>query len=171
MHFLGRKPGRGGGNHTGPLYDPPFRIYSPEFSTQLPQTDASHSATIVLHSTHCAASCWLFQVEQGGGYQKPRGPPSRSFLKAWSVAQYFFDVRNNGTLVVDEVGLDLDDLMAAVREAASALAEMADDMVMGSLSQQLTIEIREALGIAPLKVTLALELVGPIVPIVSMRPS
>ena len=87
------------------------------------------------------------------------------------MAQYFFDVRNNGTLVVDEVGLDLDDLMAAVREAASALAEMADDMVTGSLRQQLTIEIREALGAAALRVTLALELVGPIVPIVSMRPS
>jgi hypothetical protein len=87
------------------------------------------------------------------------------------MAQYFFDVRNNGTLVVDEVGLDLDDLMAAVREAASALAEMADDMVTGSLRQQLTIEIREALGAVALRVTLALELVGPIVPIVSMRPS
>ncbi len=87
------------------------------------------------------------------------------------MARYFFDARNNGTLVVDEVGLDLDDLTAAEREAASALAEMADDMVAGSLRQQLTVEIRETLGTASLRVTLALELICPIVPIVKIRPS
>lgn len=77
------------------------------------------------------------------------------------MARFFFDVSNNGKLVVDEVGLDLNGATVAVGEAASALAEMADEMFTGSLQQQvLSVEIRGELGAAALRLTLALEVIG-----------
>jgi hypothetical protein len=77
------------------------------------------------------------------------------------MARFFFDVSNNGTLVVDEVGLDLNGATVAVGEAASALAEMADEMFTSSLRQQvLSVEIRGELGTAALRLTLALEVIG-----------
>jgi hypothetical protein len=77
------------------------------------------------------------------------------------MARYFFDVRNNGTLASDEVGLELSDFRAAVAEAAHALADSADQMVEGSLRQELAIEIRTAPYVAVLRVTLSLEFFGP----------
>jgi hypothetical protein len=79
------------------------------------------------------------------------------------MARFFFDVSNNGKLVVDEVGLDLNGTTHAVGEAASALAEMADEMITSSQQQQvLSVEIRGELGAAVLRVTLALEVIGAI---------
>jgi histidine ammonia-lyase len=72
--------------------------------------------------------------------------------------RYYFDVRNDGIFVPDMVGLEVDNLAAAVVEAAHVLAEMVDDIVNGALRQQLTIGIRGTLGEAPLKVALTLEL-------------
>ena len=80
------------------------------------------------------------------------------------MARFFFDVRNNGTSVLDEVGLELDDLTTAVGEAASALSEKLEEMVEGSLRQELVIEIRCSSAAPVLRVTLALELIGNIVP-------
>lgn len=77
------------------------------------------------------------------------------------MAWYFFDVRNNGTLICDDVGLELDDLKAAVGEAAFTLAEKTEEMVEGSLRQELAIEVRDDLGVFTLKVTLSLELFDP----------
>jgi hypothetical protein len=82
------------------------------------------------------------------------------------MARYFFDVRNDGALAVDEVGLELDDLTAAVGEAARALAERTEEMVEGSLRQELVVEIRSAIGPTMLRVTLTLDHpVGPLAPI------
>ncbi|MGO4834826.1 hypothetical protein AB4144_21470 [Rhizobiaceae sp. 2RAB30] len=72
------------------------------------------------------------------------------------MARYFVDVLNNGTRVLDETGLELDDLKAAIGEAARALA----DMTEGSLRQELRIEIRSTMGEAILSVLLALEFSG-----------
>ncbi len=73
------------------------------------------------------------------------------------MAHYFFDVLNNGTRVLDETGLELDDLKAAISEAARSLADMTDEMIEGSLRQELRIEIRSTVGEAILSVLLALE--------------
>lgn len=73
------------------------------------------------------------------------------------MTRYYFDVRNNGTLILDETGIELSDLRAAVGEAARALADMTGEMIEGSLRQELRIEIRGALGEAILNVLLALE--------------
>lgn len=73
------------------------------------------------------------------------------------MTRYYFDVRNNGTLILDETGIELSDLRAAVGEAARALTDMTGEMIEGSLRQELRIEIRGALGEAILNVLLALE--------------
>lgn len=78
--------------------------------------------------------------------------------------RYFFDVRNNGSLASDEVGLELSDLKAAVAEAAHALADSAEQMVEGSLRQELAVEIRTALHVAVLTVTLSLEFYDALIP-------
>jgi hypothetical protein len=79
--------------------------------------------------------------------------------------RFYFDVRNNGTSVLDEVGLELDDLKTAAGEAASALAEKVEEMVEGSLRQELVTEIRYLSAAPVLRVTLGLELIGNIVPL------
>ncbi|BCH32653.1 hypothetical protein MesoLjLc_45830 [Mesorhizobium sp. L-8-10] len=76
------------------------------------------------------------------------------------MARYFFDILNNGTRVLDETGLELDDLKAAIGEAARALADMTEEMIEGSLRQELRIEIRSTVGEAILSVLLALEFSG-----------
>jgi hypothetical protein len=80
------------------------------------------------------------------------------------VPHYFFDVRNNEQLAFDEVGLELSDLRAAVAQAAHALADSADQMVEGSLRQELAVEIRTALHVAVLRVTLSLEFYDATIP-------
>jgi hypothetical protein len=80
------------------------------------------------------------------------------------MARYFFDVRENGSLASDEVGLDLDDLVAAVIEAARALADSTEEMMEGSLRQERAVEIRSALHVAVLRVTLSLEFFDPTIP-------
>lgn len=72
--------------------------------------------------------------------------------------RYYFDVRNDGTFVPDLSGLELDNLSAAVVAAAYVLAEMTDDIVDGSLREQLTIEIRGLPDEGMPRITLTLEL-------------
>lgn len=79
--------------------------------------------------------------------------------------RFFFDVRNDGTVVTDETGLDLFDLQSAASEAASVLAERAEDMFSGVLLKQLSIEVRNSLGTTVLIVTLLLEVIDPVLPI------
>lgn len=88
------------------------------------------------------------------------------------MAKFFFDVSNNGKLVVDEVGLDLNGTTQALGEAASALAEMADEMITGSLQQQvLSVDIRGEWGAAVLRLTLALEIISAIPSALEPGPS
>ena len=59
---------------------------------------------------------------------------------------YFFDTRDNDELIVDDEGLDYPSLEAVKIEAARSLAELARDVLPGSLKRVLTVEVRDALG-------------------------
>ena len=57
--------------------------------------------------------------------------------------RYFFDVRNNGTTLINGDGVEVQNLQIAVREAAIALADMANDMTTGLVHPEMSIEIRD----------------------------
>ena len=59
---------------------------------------------------------------------------------------YFFDTRDNDTFIEDDVGVELPDLEAVKVEAARALAELARDVIPGSLRRELAVEVRDELG-------------------------
>ena len=56
---------------------------------------------------------------------------------------FYFDVRDNDRLLPDEDGLELPGVEEARHEAARALAEIAKDVVPGSTSRELAIEVRD----------------------------
>jgi len=56
--------------------------------------------------------------------------------------RYYFDIRENDEVAVDEQGLELPDLKAAEVEAARSLADMAANMPHGSEKHHMAIEVR-----------------------------
>ena len=62
------------------------------------------------------------------------------------MATYFFDTRDNDEFVEDDLGIEFDDLEAVKFEAARALAELARDVIPGSLKRILTVEVRDRQG-------------------------
>jgi hypothetical protein len=58
----------------------------------------------------------------------------------------FFDTRDNDLFMEDDVGLEFPDLEAVKVEAAKALAELARDVIPGSLKRELAVEVRDELG-------------------------
>jgi hypothetical protein len=58
---------------------------------------------------------------------------------------YFFDTRDNGTFIEDDVGIDCTDLNAVKKEAALSLAELARDVLPGSIKRVLSVEVRDAI--------------------------
>jgi hypothetical protein len=59
---------------------------------------------------------------------------------------YFFDTRDNDDFIEDDIGLEFPDLEAVKVEAAKALAELAFEVVPGSLRRELAVEVRDGLG-------------------------
>jgi hypothetical protein len=59
---------------------------------------------------------------------------------------YFFDTRDNDEFIDDDEGLEYPDLEAVKVAAAKALAELARDVIPGSLKRKLSIEVRDELG-------------------------
>jgi hypothetical protein len=57
---------------------------------------------------------------------------------------YFFDTRDNGTFMQDNVGIDCADLEAVKTQAALSLAELARDVLPGSIKRVLSVEVRNA---------------------------
>lgn len=57
--------------------------------------------------------------------------------------RYFFDTRDDGQFIADEVGAELPDLEAAKRIAAQSLTELARDVVHTSTRRVLTVEVRD----------------------------
>jgi Domain of unknown function (DUF6894) len=60
--------------------------------------------------------------------------------------RYFFDSRDNEVFVEDDEGWELPDIEAVKFQAAKALAELAVDVIPGSLARHLSIEVRDAQG-------------------------
>jgi hypothetical protein len=58
---------------------------------------------------------------------------------------YFFDTRDNGTLIEDDVGIECADLDAVKAQAALSLAELARDVLPGSIKRVLSVEVRDAI--------------------------
>jgi hypothetical protein len=59
------------------------------------------------------------------------------------VALYFFDTRDGDTFIPDDIGDELPDLESVKALAAKALAELARDVLPGSLKRVLKIEVRD----------------------------
>jgi hypothetical protein len=57
--------------------------------------------------------------------------------------RYFFDTRDNGTFIEDDVGVELASLEAVKRLAALSLAELARDVLPGSIERVLSVEVRD----------------------------
>jgi uncharacterized protein DUF6894 len=57
---------------------------------------------------------------------------------------YFFDTRDNGTFIEDEIGVECANLAAVKREAAVSLAELARDVLPGSIKRVVSVEVRNA---------------------------
>lgn len=55
---------------------------------------------------------------------------------------YFFDTRDNGTFIEDDVGLEFADLAAVKEQAALSLAELAREVLPGSIKRELSVEVR-----------------------------
>ena len=59
------------------------------------------------------------------------------------MARYFFDTRDDGSFVRDEIGQEMPDLEAVKVQAALALTEMAKDVLPGSIKRELSVEVRD----------------------------
>ena len=57
--------------------------------------------------------------------------------------RYFFDVQDADGTFLDEVGMDLPDMAAAIREARKALADMVRDVLRDQANDALLIRIRD----------------------------
>ncbi len=61
-------------------------------------------------------------------------------MRDW-VPLYFFDTRDGDTR--DDIGLELPDLEAVKAQAALSLAELARDVLPGSMRREIVIEVRD----------------------------
>ena len=59
---------------------------------------------------------------------------------------YFFDTRDGDRFIEDDIGLEFPDLEAVKIEASRALAELAHDVLPGSLKRELAVEVRDEAG-------------------------
>lgn len=59
------------------------------------------------------------------------------------MTRYFFDTRDNGSLITDEIGVELPTVEAAKNEAARSLAELALDVLPSKVSRDLAVEVRD----------------------------
>jgi hypothetical protein len=59
------------------------------------------------------------------------------------MAWYFFDSRDDGEVVTDDVGLEVADLDTVKKLAAKGLAELALDVLPGSYQRCLGIDVRD----------------------------
>jgi hypothetical protein len=62
------------------------------------------------------------------------------------VRLFFFDTRDNGIFVEDDVGLEFPGLEDVKVAAAKALAEIAREVIPGTMKRELAVEVRDAWG-------------------------
>ena len=60
--------------------------------------------------------------------------------------RYFLDTRDNDRFVEDDVGLECPDLDSVKAQAAISLAELARDVLPGSVRRVLSVEVRDLRG-------------------------
>jgi hypothetical protein len=70
--------------------------------------------------------------------------------------QYFFDTRDGPELLRDEEGLELDGIQQA-KEAARGLLDLARDLIPGSESRDLAIDVRDGRNVPLLRAALSFE--------------
>ena len=56
---------------------------------------------------------------------------------------YYFDTRDDDRLIRDDVGVELPDLRAATKVAARSLAELALEVLPGSVARCLGVDVRD----------------------------
>ena len=56
---------------------------------------------------------------------------------------YYFDSRDGDSFIEDEEGIEFPDIETARAQATAALADMAKDVLPGSLRRELAIEVRD----------------------------
>jgi hypothetical protein len=66
-------------------------------------------------------------------------PPVTEFV----MTLYFFDTRDNDRFDVDDIGVELSDIAAVKLVAARGLAELALDVLPGSMKRTLSVEVRD----------------------------
>ena len=59
------------------------------------------------------------------------------------MAWYFFDTRDDDVIIPDDVGYDCSNLEAVKVEATKSLAELARDVLPGSLRRRLGVDVRD----------------------------
>jgi hypothetical protein len=59
------------------------------------------------------------------------------------MAWYFFDTRDDDVVIADDVGLECLNLEAVKVEATKSLAELARDVLPGSLRRRLGVDVRD----------------------------
>jgi hypothetical protein len=62
------------------------------------------------------------------------------------MALYHFDTWNNGRLMREEIGVELDSFDRAKSEAARSLVDLARDILPDSTDRMLAVEVREGAG-------------------------
>jgi hypothetical protein len=72
--------------------------------------------------------------------------------------RFFFDVREGARFVLDEEGLEFDNLDAAEREAAEAAAEIGRDRLPKSDARSVTVELKNEHHQRLLTVTVTMEI-------------
>jgi hypothetical protein len=65
-------------------------------------------------------------------------------LKYRGYVRYFFDTRDDETFIRDDVGVELSDFEAATDLAALSLAELAKDVLPGTTTRVIAVEVRDA---------------------------
>jgi hypothetical protein len=70
---------------------------------------------------------------------------------------YFFDTRDDGEMIIDDVGLELADLTTVKMQAAKSLAELAVDVLPGADRRCLGVDVRDELGLPVLMTELVFE--------------
>ena len=73
--------------------------------------------------------------------------------------RFYFDSRDGDSFIFDEDGLTFPDIETARDQATAALADMARDVLPGSLRRELTIEVRDENKEALLRTSLVFEAV------------
>ena len=61
--------------------------------------------------------------------------------------RYYFDSRDNEKFVSDEIGVEVASLQEVKTLASTAMAELARDVLPGSVARRLAIEVRDEFGL------------------------